>query len=86
LRIPKLGRRTVDVQAAVANNLLDQALLLEVVEGPASQAAVDLETVNEGSDGDQAVGLDILVELLGSGLVEDDGVLGLVLDYIRVTS
>lgn len=78
--------RTVDVQAAVANNLLDLTALLEVGEGLAGKAAVDLETVDEGGDGDQTVGLNILVELLGSGLVEDDGVLGLVLDYTERTS
>ena len=65
----------------MANNLLDLTVGLEVGEGLAGKAAVDLETVDEGGDGDQTVGLNILVELLGSGLVEDDGVLGLVLDY-----
>lgn len=67
----------------MANNLLDLTALLEVGEGLAGKAAVDLETVDEGGNGDQTVGLNILVELLGSGLVEDDGVLGLVLDYIE---
>jgi len=67
----------------VANNLLDLTALLEVGEGLAGKAAVDLETVDEGGNGDQTVGLNILVELLGSGLLEDDGVLGLVLDYIE---
>lgn len=66
----------------MANNLLDVTLLLEVSEGLAGKRAVDLETVDQGGDGDQTVGLNILVELLSSGLVEDDGVLGLVLDYI----
>lgn len=69
----------------MANDLLDQTLLLQVGQGLAGQAAVDLETVNQGRDGNQAVGLDILVELLGGGLVEDDGVLGLVLDYTGVS-
>jgi len=77
----KASRHTVDVHLRVANDLLDQTLLLQVGKSLAGQAAVDLETVNKGSDGNQAVGLDILVELLGGGLVEDDGVLGLVLDY-----
>lgn len=82
----KKTSRTVDVQAAVANNFLDETLLFEVGESLAGQAAVDLETVNKSSDGDQAVGLYILVELLGSGLVEDDGMLSLVLDYIQIIS
>lgn len=64
----------------MANNLLDLTALLEVSESLAGKAAVDLETVDKGSDGDQAVGLNILVELLSGGLVEDNGVLGLVLD------
>lgn len=64
----------------MANDLLDLSLLLEVGKSLASQAAVDLETVDEGGDGHQAVGLDILVELLKGGLLEDNGVLGLVLD------
>lgn len=68
----------------MSNNLLDLTLLFEVGEGLAGQAAVDLQTVDEGSDGDEAVGLDILVELLGCGLVEDDGVLGLVLDCTQM--
>lgn len=75
------GQRTVDVHLGVANDLLDLSLLLEVVQSLASQAAVDLEAVDEGGDGHQAVGLDILVELLKGGLLEDNGVLGLVLDY-----
>jgi hypothetical protein len=65
----------------VANDLLDLSLLLKISEGPAGQAAIDLQTVDKGGDGDQAVGLDILLESLGSLLLKDDGVLGLVLDY-----
>ena len=59
---------------------LDHALLLEVGDALAGQGTVDLHAVDENSDGDEAVGLDILVELLRGGLVEEDGVLGLVLD------
>ena len=62
------------------NNGLDDALLLEVLDALPCQRAVDLHAVDEGGNGDETVGLDILVELLGGGLVEDDGVLGLVLD------
>lgn len=74
------GSHTVDLHLAVRGDGLDQALLLEVGDALAGQRAVDLHAVDENSDGNQAVGLDILVELLGGGLVEDDGVLGLVLD------
>lgn len=71
---------TVDLHLAVRGDGLDHALLLEVEEALASQGAVDLHAVDENGDGDEAVGLDILVELLGGGLVQDDGVLSLVLD------
>jgi hypothetical protein len=75
------GRRTVDGQLRVTDNLLDLTLSLEVLEGFPGERAVDLETIDEGGNGDQAVRLDILVELVGDVLVEDDSVLGLVLDY-----
>lgn len=71
---------TVDLHFAVGDNGLDEALLLEVSKALASQRTVDLHSVDEGGDGDQTVGLDILVELLGCRLVEKDGVLSLVLD------
>lgn len=64
----------------MSNNLLDLALLLQIAEGLPGQAAVDLQSIDEGGDGNEPVGLHILVELLGSGLVEDNGVVGLVLD------
>ena len=72
--------RTVDGQLRVADDLLDLAVGLEVLEGFPGERTVDLETIDEGGNGDQAVRLDILVELVGDVLVEDDGVLGLVLD------
>lgn len=65
----------------MSDNLLDDALLLQVGQTSASNGTVDLHSVNENRDGDQAVGLDIFVKLLGGGLVEDDSVLGLVLNY-----
>lgn len=73
-------KHTVDLHLAVADDLLDLALLLQVGKAPPGEGAVDLESVDEGGDSHEAVGLDILIELVGSGLVEDDGVLGLVLD------
>ena len=59
---------------------LDEALLLEVSDALTGERTVDLEAIDEGSDGDEAVRLDVLHELLGGSLVEDDSVLGLVLD------
>jgi len=71
---------TVDLHLAVCDHLLDLSLLLEVLEALACERAVDLESVDEGGDGNEAVRLDVLVELVGSGLVKEDGVLGLVLN------
>lgn len=81
-----IWERTVDVHLGVANNLLDLTVLLEVGKALAGKAAIDLVTVDEGGNGDQTVGLNILVELLGDVLLEDDGVLGLVLDCKAVSS
>lgn len=64
----------------MTDNLLDDTLLLEIGKGLAGERTVDLQTIDEGSDGDEAVRLNVLVELVRDGLVEDDGVLGLVLD------
>jgi len=64
----------------VSDNLLDDALLLQVGQTSASNGTVDLHSVDENRDGDQAVGLDIFVKLVRGGLVEEDSVLGLVLD------
>jgi len=73
---------TVDLHLAVCNDRLDLALLLEVLEAPASQGAVDLHAVDKSGDGDETVRLNILVKLLRDGLVEHDSMLGLVLDYL----
>ncbi len=70
---------TVDLHLAVRNDRLDLALLLEILQAPSRKGAVDLQSVDEGGDCDEAIGLNIFVELLGGGLVKQDGVLGLVL-------
>jgi hypothetical protein len=70
----------------VADDLLDLALLLKIGERTAGERAVDLQSVDKGGDGDEAVGLNLLLETVRSGLVEDDGVLGLVLDCVRIMS
>lgn len=64
----------------VVDDLADLSLLLEVGKSTAGERAVDLETVDKGGDGHEAVGLDILLKSVVGLLVEDDGVLGLVLD------
>jgi len=75
---------TVDAQFAVPNHLLDLSLLLQIIQRLPCQAAIDLQSVDERSDCDKAVGLDVFVELVGRGFIEDDGVVCLVLDYLRV--
>lgn len=72
--------RTVNAQLGVSDNLLDLTLLLEIGERSPCERAVNLETIDEGGYGDEAVGLDILLELVGDSLVENDSVVGLVLD------
>lgn len=74
---------TVDLHLAVRDDGADLALLNEVVQALAGKGAVDLESVDKGGDGDETVGLDVLVQLVRGGLVEDDGVLGLVLDCVE---
>jgi hypothetical protein len=69
----------------VADNLLDLAVILKLLESLAGQAAVDLETVDKGGNGDQTEVLDVLLETLGGLLLEDDGVVGLVLDWEGVS-
>lgn len=81
-----MAKRTVDAQSAVSNNLLDDALLLKVGQTSASNGSVDLHSVDKNGDGDETVGLDILVKLVGGGLIEEDGVLGLVLNWWIVRS
>jgi len=64
----------------VADNLLDLALSLHILKDLASNGAVDLHAVDKGGDSDETVGVDFLVETVGLLLIENDGVLGLVLD------
>ena len=70
----------------MADDLLDLALLLKLGERTAGEGTVDLQSVDKGGDGDEAVGLNLLLETVRGGLVEDDGVLGLVLDCVCIMS
>ncbi len=65
------------------HHLLNLSLLLQITQRLACQTAVNLEAIDEGGDGDEAVGLDVLVEFVGGGFVEDDGVVGFILDCVR---
>jgi hypothetical protein len=69
----------------VSDNLLDLTVGLEVGKRLAGDRAVDLQAIDEGGNGDEAVGLNILLELVVDLLVENDGVLGLVLDCVAVS-
>ena len=69
----------------MSDNLLDLTVGLEVGKRLSCKRAVDLQAIDEGGNSDEAVGLDILLELVVGLLVENDGVLGLVLDYMAVS-
>ena len=69
----------------MTDNLLDLAVCLEVGKRFPCKRAVNLQAIDESGDGDEAVGLDILLELVVGLLVEHDGVVGLVLDYMAVS-
>ena len=71
---------TVNAQLAVPNHLLNLTLLLQIIQRFPCKAAVDLQSVHERGDCDETVGLDVFVEFVRGGFVEDDGVVGLVLD------
>ena len=63
------------------HHLLDLPLVLQIRQRLARKTAIYLEAVDECGDGDEPVGLHVFVELVACGLVEDDGVVGFVLDY-----
>lgn len=65
----------------MSHHLLDLPLLLQVIQCFPCQASIDLQSVHEGGYGDEAVGLDVFVEFVGGGFIEDDCVVGLVLDW-----
>ena len=59
---------------------LDLTLLLQMPDRNPCERAVDLEPLDEDALRDKAEGRDFLQDTVVRGLVEDDGVLGLVLD------
>lgn len=64
----------------MADDLPDHTLLLELGQRFSRERAVDFQAVDEHGDGDEAVGLNVLVQTLVGLLVEDNGMLGLVLN------
>ena len=63
------------------HHLLDLPLLLQIAQSLPGQAAIDLQAIDECSDCDEAVGLDVFVEFVRGGFVKDDGVVSLFLNY-----
>ena len=64
----------------MSHHLLDLSLLLQIIQRLPCETAIDLQSINEGGDCDETIGLDVFVEFVGGGFVENDGVVGLVLD------
>lgn len=65
------------------NHLLNLPLLLQIIQRLPCETAIDLQPVHERGDCDETVGLDIFVEFIGGSFVENNGVVGLVLDCSR---
>jgi hypothetical protein len=64
----------------VVHNALDQALLLQMSDGNACQASIDLQPLNENTLTDETPGRSFLHDTVECSFVTDNGVLGLVLD------
>ena len=62
------------------HHLLNLTLLLQIIQRLSRQTAVDLQSIDESGHGDQSIGLHVFVEFVRGGFIEDDGVVGLVLD------
>jgi len=64
----------------VVHDPLDTALLLEMPDGYSGETAVDLQPFNQDRLRDELEGRDFFEDTIVDGLVEDNGVDGLVLD------
>jgi len=73
--------RTVDKLARVMDNPLNRALFLQMGDRRTGQAPVDLEPLDEDALADETEGGHFLHDAVECGLVEDDGVLGLVFNF-----
>ncbi len=69
----------------MSNNLLDLTICLQISKRFPCERAIDFQAIDECGNGNEAVGLDILLELVVGLLVEDNGVVGLVLNYINLS-
>lgn len=64
----------------MVHNFLDLPLLGQVTDDDTRQGSTDLEALDQDGLGDEAEGGDFLKDTVVRRLVEDDGVLRLVLD------
>ena len=64
----------------MVHNPFDLLLLLQVANGNTSQRAIDFETLDEDALADEFEGGNFLQDTVVDGLVEGDGVDGLILD------
>lgn len=62
------------------HHLLDLALLLQILQRLPRKGPIDLQPIDKRGHGDETVGLHVFVEFVRGGFVEDDRVVGLVLD------
>ena len=74
------SKLTVDELRRVVDNGLDQLLPLEVLDGNASQAAVNFKAFDEDALADELEGGGFLQDAIVGSLVEDNGVLSLIFD------
>ena len=73
---------TVDNLRVVTRDGLDQTLSFELTDGNTSQRTVQLETINQNRLGDELVGGDFLEQTIVGRLIEDNQVVGLILDLL----
>lgn len=70
----------VDPLGTVGGNGDNETLSSQLADSETGKGTVDAETVDQDGGRNQLVGGDLLHELVVGGLVENDGVVGLVLD------
>lgn len=59
---------------------LDDPLCLQLSQRLPRQATIDLQSFNENTDTDESIGADFFEKLFVSGFVEEDGIVGFILD------
>lgn len=62
------------------NYTLDHPFFLQILQRLPCKASIDLQSIDQCSDGDETVGLYVFVELIAGGFVQDDGVVGFIFD------